>query len=44
MRLRSQVRQNGEVVEAMMPNTVPSGSRNREAGAELVSATGLILP
>src|SRR5207245_6962348 len=44
MRLRSHVRQKGEVVEAMMPKTVPSGSRNREAGAELVSAAALTLP
>ena len=36
-RLRSQVRQNGVVVDAMIPNVVPSGSRNRSAGAELAS-------
>ena len=32
-RLRSQFRQNGEVVDAMMPKTVPSARRNRSAGA-----------
>ena len=34
-RLRSQVRQNGVVVEGMMPKTVPSGRTNRSAGAVL---------
>ena len=32
-RLRSQLRQNGAVVDAMMPKTVPSGSVKRSAGA-----------
>ena len=31
--MRSQVEQNGAVVEAMMPNTCPEASRYREAGA-----------
>ena len=33
-RLRSHAAQNGSVVDAMMPNVVPSGSRKRSAGAE----------
>ena len=33
-RLRSQLRQNGSVVDAMMPKVVPSGSRKRSAGAD----------
>ena len=33
-RLRSHVRQKGSVVDAMMPNVVPSGSANRSAGAD----------
>ncbi len=42
-RLRSQVRQKGSVVEEMIPNTRPSGSRKRSAGAALSSsATGTI--
>ena len=33
-RLRSQLRQNGSVVDEMIPNIVPSGRRNRSAGAD----------
>ena len=41
-RLRSQVRQNGSVVDEMMPNVVPSGSAKRSAGAdEPGSSTGV---
>ena len=43
-RLLSQVLQNGVVVEAMMPKTVPSGRMCRCAGAELFSMTGSIGP
>jgi len=43
-RLRSQVRQNGAVVEAMIPNVVPSGSANRWAGADVCSGIGSIGP
>src|SRR3989442_644905 len=43
-RLRSQVAQKGVVVDAMMPNVVPSGSTNRCAGAELSSKTCSIGP
>ena len=43
-RLRSQLWQNGSVVEEMMPNTVPSGSVKRSAGALDVSTTGAIGP
>ena len=39
-RLRSQVRQNGSVVEAMIPNVVPSGSVYRAAGADVSSTIG----
>ena len=34
-RLRSQLLQNGAVVDEMMPTVVPSGSAKRSAGAEL---------
>jgi len=43
-RLRSQVRQNGAVTEAMMPNVVPSASRNRSAGARPSPEIGSIGP
>jgi len=43
-RLRSQARQNGAVVEAMMPKVVPSASRNRSAGARPSAAIGSIAP
>ena len=43
-RLRLQLRQNGAVVEAMMPKTVPSGRAKRDAGAALSSMTGVIFP
>ena len=43
-RLRSQRRQNGAVVEAMIPNVVPSRRRNRSAGAERLLAIGSIGP
>ena len=43
-RLRSHERQNGAVVEAMMPKTVPSGSRKRSAGARLFSLSGVMGP
>ena len=43
-RLRSQVRQNGAVVEAMIPNVVPSGSAKRSAGADVSSRIGSIGP
>ena len=43
-RLRSQLLQNGSVVDEMMPNVVPSGSAKRSAGAELSSTTGAIGP
>ena len=44
-RLRSQVRQNGSVVDAMIPNVVPSASANRSAGAaDPGSSIGVILP
>ena len=41
-RLRSQLWQNGLVVDEMMPIVVPSGSANRSAGAELCSTIGII--
>ena len=43
-RLRSQLPQNGAVVEEMMPNTVPSGSANRSAGADEASTIGSMVP
>ena len=43
-RLRSQLLQNGSVVDEMMPNTVPSGSRKRSAGALVSSTIGVIGP
>ena len=39
-RLLSQVAQKGVVVDAMIPNVVPSGRANRCAGAEVFSRTG----
>ena len=43
-RQRSQSSQNGSVVDAMMPNTVPFGRRYRRAGADERSSTGTIGP
>jgi len=44
-RLRSQLAQNGSVVDAMMPKVVPSGKANRSAGAdEPGSLTAAIAP
>ena len=44
-RLRSQLRQNGSVVDEMMPKIVPSGSVKRSAGAEDAGSTiGVIGP
>ena len=43
-RLLSQLLQNGSVVDEMMPNTVPSGSRKRSAGALVSSTTAVIGP
>ncbi len=43
-RLRSQVEQNGVVVEGIMPNVAPSGKTNRCAGADPRSGIGSILP
>jgi len=39
-----QVAQKGVVVDAMIPNVVPSGRANRCAGAEVFSRTGSIGP
>ena len=43
-RLRSQLPQNGRVVEEMMPTVVPSGNVKRSAGAELASTIGVTGP
>ena len=43
-RLRSQLLQNGAVVDEMMPTVVPSGSSKRSAGAELSSTIGATPP
>jgi hypothetical protein len=43
-RLRSQLWQNGSVVDEMMPKVVPSGSAYRSAGAELSSTIGAMAP
>ena len=42
-RLRSQVAQNGVVVDGIIPKVVPSGSRNRCAGAAPRSGIGSIV-
>jgi len=42
--VRSQVRQNGSVVDAMIPKVVPSGSAKRWAGADVSSRIGAIGP
>ena len=43
-RARSQVEQNGVVVEAMTPTVVPSGRRKRSAGAYVVASIGSSAP
>ena len=43
-RLRSHDAQNGSVVDEMMPNVLPSGRRNRSAGAEDCSSSGRTAP
>ena len=43
-RLRSQFRQNGSVVDEMIPKTVPSGRAKRSAGADESSTIGSIVP
>src|SRR5580693_10088052 len=43
-RLRSQFRQKGVVVEAIIPKAVPSGNLNRSAGADEFAPRGSIVP
>ena len=43
-RLRSHVRQKGSVVDEMMPNVWPSGSRKRSAGADVASSRAVAGP